>query len=870
DADQLLSSVDWSVNDSPVKNQTTCGSCWAFAAIGLVENLGIWNDLSEQEIVSCAPGDCNGGWYWDALEYIHNQGVAPEACYPYTATNGNCSDKCNNPNYLAKITDYTPAQGLWGEPANVNDIKAQLQNGPLVVAMLVPEDGTFDSYNGGVYNYNGGSISWNNGHAVLVVGYDDNGQYFKVKNSWGTSWGESGYFRIAYDDVVDDVHFGMYGCKASGPYQEGGAGNSFVISNTGGANLIVNSITDNKSWLTFSPTTIPTLAPGANQVVTVNISNWGAVNCPNETGVITIQSNDPATPTVSVDVTAYPQCSNNPVLQVNPASMTFSSNQGSNPPSQTFAISNGGNGSFSWTVTDNKNWISCNPTSGSTTSETDHVTVSINSSGLTPGQTYTGTITVTAPGAAGSPKTVNVTFNYGGGGPCNPPYVKAEDVSGAQGSDVVVDIKITQNPNAIDAFGLKFTFNHSKLSYVSVEKGTLTSGFDFFNGQESPTGTVTIGGFDTTPIPVNSTGTIARVTLHVNQCAEGDNVTLGIQNLTDDLSGMNACSGTFTCQSCLLGDVNNDGTISPGDALCAFEIYLNGGNLPSGDCNNECALYAADVNCTPNGITPGDALYIFTGYLNGDTAPLDCDPTFALQNQRTQSREVSLIQLPAEKSDEVRLAVRVNDAHSMQAFGINVGFQDDILQLVEVKSTSVTQLWESFGGREGLPGVIYIGGFHREAVQQQGAAMLAELIFQVVKESDSAELWLYDAVDDLNEAKMKTETIHVPLITTDVRKVEADGSIPKKFSLSQNYPNPFNMETDIQYELPEAIQVNLTIYNAMGQKVKTLVSQKQEAGKYVAHWNGRDAAGNDLPSGIYVYKLRTAKFFDAKKLILVK
>ena len=117
---------------------------------------------------------------------------------------------------------------------------------------------------------------------------------------------------------------------------------------------------------------------------------------------------------------------------------------------------------------------------------------------------------------------------------------------------------------------------------------------------------------------------------------------------------------------------------------------------------------------------------------------------------------------------------------------------------------------------------------------------------------------------------MKTETIHVPLITTDVRKVEADGSIPKKFSLSQNYSNPFNMETDIQYELPEAIQVNLTIYNAMGQKVKTLVSQKQEAGKYVAHWNGRDAAGNDLPSGIYVYKLQTAKFFDAKKLILVK
>ncbi|NOZ61975.1 MAG: T9SS type A sorting domain-containing protein [Calditrichaeota bacterium] len=870
DPNQLLSSVDWSANDSPIKNQLQCGSCWAFAAIALVENLGIWDDLSEQELVSCAPGDCNGGWYWDALEYIHNQGVSPEPCHPYGGTNGNCNDKCNSPDYLVKVTNYTPAQGLWGEPANVSDIKAQLQNGPLAVAMLVPDDGTFDSYSGGVYNYNGGSLSWDNGHAVLIVGYNDNGQYFKAKNSWGPSWGENGYFRIAYDDVTDDVHFGMYACTASGVYQEGGnSGNTFVIQNTGTANLIVSSITDNKSWLTFSPTTIPTLSPGASQTVTVTITNWSAVNCPTETGTISIHSNDPQHATVQVAVTAHPQCNNNPILVVNPTSMTFSSNQGSNPPSQTFAISNGGGGSFSWTVSDNKSWMSCNPTSGSTTSETDNVTVSVNSSGLTPGQTYTGAITVTASGAGGSPKTVNVTFNYGGGGPCNPPYVKAEDASGAQGSNVVVDVTIAQNPSAIDAFGFKFTFNASKLSFVSVEKGNLTSGFDFFNGQESPTGTVTIGGFDTTPIPANSSGTIARVTLHVNQCSEGESVTLGIQNLTDDLSGMNPCDGTFTCQSCLLGDVNNDGTISPGDALCAFQIYLNGGNLPSGDCNNECALYAADINCTPNGITPGDALYIFQGYLNGDSAPLDCDPSFALQKETSQPREISLIQLSADQPGEIKLAVRLSQVQGLQAFGLNVGFSDDILQLVAVNSSPLTQLWESFGGKESISGVVTVGGFHSEAVQRKNPAVLAELTFRVLKEADAAELWLYDLTDDLKDASLAAETIHVPLTTTDVHRVDANG-VPQKFSLSQNYPNPFNMETDIEYELPEAIQATLTVYNAMGQKVRTLVSQKQDAGRYVAHWDGKDAVGNDLPSGIYVYKLQTAKFFDAKKLILVK
>ncbi len=868
DPNQLLGSVDWSANDSPVKNQLSCGSCWAFAAIALIENLGVWDDLSEQELVSCAPGDCNGGWYWDALEYIHNQGVAPEDCYPYTGTNGNCTNKCNNPQYLVKVTNYTPAQGLWGEPANVNDIKAQLQNGPLAVAMLVPTDGTFDSYTGGVYNYNGGPISWDNGHAVLIVGYDDNGQYFLAKNSWGPGWGDNGYFKIAYDDVTDDVHFGMYACTASGVYQEGGnTGNTFIISNIGSANLIVSSILDDKSWLTFAPTTIPTLAPGASQTVTVNISNWSSINCPSDVGTITIQSNDPATPTSQVSVTAYPDC-NNPVLVVNPENLTFSSNQGSNPPSQTFGISNSGNGSFSWSVADNKSWITCNPTSGSTTSETDNVTVSVNSSGLSPG-TYTGEITVSAPGATGSPKTINVTFNYDGGGPCNPPYVKALDASGAQGSDVVIDIKIAQNSTPIDAFGLQFTFDASKMSYVSVEKGDLTNAFSFFNAQEGPTGTVTIGGFNTDAIPTNSTGLIAKVTLHVTQCSQGETITLGIQNLTDDLASMNACSGTFTCQACMLGDVNNDGTISPGDALCAFQIYLNGGNLPSGDCNNECALYAADINCTPNGVTPGDALYIFQGYLDGDSAPLDCDPNFALQNEAAPSRQISVFQLSSNNADEIRLAVRVNEAQGMQAFGLNLGFPDDLLQFVEVKSTGLTQSWESFGGKESMTGVVTLGGYHGEIVEQKSPAMLAELTFRILREADTAELWIFNLVDDLKEAELAAESIVIPLVTTDVQKIDA-GNIPQEFSLSQNYPNPFNMETDIEYELPEAVHVSLTIYNAMGQKVKTLVAQKQDAGRYVAHWNGKDAAGSDLPSGIYVYKLQTSKFVDAKKLILVK
>ena len=219
--DRLQASIDWSSQDSPVKNQQSCGSCWAFSAVGLVENIGTQTDLSEQVIISCADGGCSGGWYGDALKYIAEQGAPPESCYPYIAGNGSCGNKCGNPAFLEKIEtyDYWPR---WGDPdyTTAGMLKTLLQSGPVIVSMLVPDDGTFDDYDGGIYDYSGGAIPEENGHAVLVVGYNDSGSYFKVKNSWGSGWGESGYFRISYNDVTDDTRFGGYACTASDPFTE--------------------------------------------------------------------------------------------------------------------------------------------------------------------------------------------------------------------------------------------------------------------------------------------------------------------------------------------------------------------------------------------------------------------------------------------------------------------------------------------------------------------------------------------------------------------------------------------------------------------------------------------------------------------------
>ncbi|MDP3024809.1 MAG: T9SS type A sorting domain-containing protein [candidate division Zixibacteria bacterium] len=94
--------------------------------------------------------------------------------------------------------------------------------------------------------------------------------------------------------------------------------------------------------------------------------------------------------------------------------------------------------------------------------------------------------------------------------------------------------------------------------------------------------------------------------------------------------------------------------------------------------------------------------------------------------------------------------------------------------------------------------------------------------------------------------------------------------LPEAFSLSQNYPNPFNPQTVIKYTLPKDCHVELTIYNTLGQKVKTLVNQYQSAGYKMVHWNSTNDKGNEVSSGIYFYKIKAGRYTDVKKMMVLK
>jgi len=186
---------------TPIENQGQCGSCWAFAAVGLIEGgIKIKNGstyaLSQQQVVDCCisyltsvcsyNGGCNGGNSEQALRYVAQTGLENSTAYPYHAVTGTCK---NNGTKYKVVSTTTPV--TYYTTYSVSALQTALNSKPVGIYV---DASNWGSYGSGIFTGCNPSISID--HAVVAVGYDTSGNW-KIRNSWGAGWGVAGFITLS-------------------------------------------------------------------------------------------------------------------------------------------------------------------------------------------------------------------------------------------------------------------------------------------------------------------------------------------------------------------------------------------------------------------------------------------------------------------------------------------------------------------------------------------------------------------------------------------------------------------------------------------------------------------------------------------------
>lgn len=216
--ESLSGDIDWFKNGAvtAVKDQGGCGGCWAFSATGALEGANYVSNhklvsLSEQQFIDCVKTDegCNGGLEYDGWDFFKSkkEGICTEKSYPFKGRNTRCaSSRCTLGLEAGQIA------GITHVGKNAQALKSALNKQPVSVGIEADER-AFSHYKSGVLT---GTCGKNLDHSVLAVGYASG--YWKIKNSWGKSWGENGFIRITSSGdecgILDDASYPTVGASS--------------------------------------------------------------------------------------------------------------------------------------------------------------------------------------------------------------------------------------------------------------------------------------------------------------------------------------------------------------------------------------------------------------------------------------------------------------------------------------------------------------------------------------------------------------------------------------------------------------------------------------------------------------------------------
>ncbi|MCG6551270.1 MAG: fibronectin type III domain-containing protein [Candidatus Magnetominusculus sp. LBB02] len=634
----LPTSLDWRNNNgnwvTSVKDQGNCGSCWAFSSTAGLESYTLRKnntpgkdnntpnslDLSEQVMVSCSgAGSCNGGYINSAATFLQSSGEPVESCYPYTATNGSCSSACSTRTSAADTIKSWQWVTTSASASNVDTLRAALNTyGPIVITMAVYTD--FFYYTSGIYSHTSGSLAGY--HAILLVGYNDAEQSFIVKNSWGSSWGEKGYFRIAYSETSSVTQFGYQSIA----YPQVG-----IALTPGSLTLPIGT----SGTVTVSGGQAPYTATSANAgVASATLSGTNIAVTTVSTGTTSIAVKDGAgnTATVSVSVTAD-------TAPGAPTSVTATPGNAQAAVSFTAPSSNGGSTITGYKVTSNPGGVTAAGTSSP-------ITVS----GLTNGTAYTFTVQAANAIGTGTPSAASnsVTPGVAPGAPTsvtatagNAQAAVSFTAPSSNGGSTITGYKVTSNPGGITAaatsspvsvFGLTngtaYTFTVQAVNALGTGAASSAS--------NSVTPSVSVPG---APTAVTATAGNAQATVSFAAPSSNGGGTITSYTVTSSPSGKtaagisspvtvtgltNGTAYTFTVKA-----ANSAGTgaassasnsVTPASTIAPFNVAVAGGLYHTVALKNDGSVWAWGYNyagALGNGTTTDSRVPVQVSGLSG-------------------------------------------------------------------------------------------------------------------------------------------------------------------------------------------------------------------------------------------------------------
>jgi hypothetical protein len=323
--------------------------------------------------------------------------------------------------------------------------------------------------------------------------------------------------------------------------------------------------------------------------------------------------------------------------------------------------------------------------------------------------------------------------------------------SGTWGDIIRLPVNIANNENQICNFAFDFVFDASVFDFKGLERSVAIQNWSTLNWSQTSPGKIHINGAvgSGTCVSAMSTGSLATMRMMVKCVGYGTDTSLPlrIEAYQDGISCMcpRVVEASFLYRACpQLGDVNGDGTLTPGDAQKAFEIYLGRltptlNQLTISDANCSCPCNSMEHTAQNNCTTPGDAQWIFEHYLGKKVLPLCCANyqcgTSSVMIQREVSipfdgnREVYALPAIGNSGERLIIPIMANNPEGLRDFSLEMIYPQDLLEYKGLLASPLTQRFEYVRGEEEVPGVVRIQGLGEEGITARESGSLCVAVF---------------------------------------------------------------------------------------------------------------------------------------------